>query len=130
RGPDPAGPGDVRWAQGPALLRTLARRRRWPVPLRKDPSQTLPDVAVMIPAAPADRHHDLDEANAGLNEPACHQAARAEVGGRRVVRAVQAANARRLPGEVEQLLGVELHAGGQLIVADAGLELGLAPLKP
>ena len=73
----------------------------------------------------ADRRRDLHVAHARFDEAAGHQAAHAEVGRRRIVEAVQAAGRPCFVREVEQLLGMELHAGGQLVALDAGLEFGI-----
>src|SRR5207253_803339 len=120
-----AGPQDDRAVKEAALLQVFDKGGAGLIHLWTDPSQPLSDIAVMVPAAAADRHHDLDKTNAGLHEPSCHQAARAEVRGDGLVHAVQAADTGGPAPEVKQLLGVDLHARGQFVVANASLELGL-----
>src|SRR5437870_4304952 len=56
-----AGPQHYGPVQEAALLQVFDERRSWLVDLGTDPGQSLSDVAVMVPAATADRDHHLDE---------------------------------------------------------------------
>ena len=61
-----------------------------------DATQALANIAVVVPATGADRHHHLDEADARFHEAAGHEAARAEVRGGWIVQTVQPAHGNRL----------------------------------
>src|SRR5262249_2599936 len=81
-------------------------------------------VAMRIPWL-ADGRKDLDKANACFDEPAGQQAAGAIACRRRVVEAVELAHSRGFPGKIEHFAGLELHARGEFVILDAGLQLGL-----
>ena len=82
------------------------------------------DVAVGVPLA-AGAAVELDEADAPLDQPAGQQAEPAGGLGRRVVQAVEGAGLGGLARQVDGLGGLGLHAEGQLVAADPGVELGL-----
>ena len=66
--------------------------------------------------------------DAGLDEAPGQQALAAEVGGRRVVEAVQALRRRRLAREVHDAGELALHAEGELVGLDDPLDAGVNPL--
>ena len=68
---------------------------------------------------------ELDEPHAALDQPAGQQAEPAEALGRLVVQAVERASLVGLAGQVDGLGGLGLHAEGQLVALDPGVELGL-----
>ena len=76
-------------------------------------------IAVMIPA----RLRDLDEADAGLAEPAGHQALAGEAAGRAGADAVGIEHRLRLAGDVEQGRHAILHAEGELVRLDDAFDL-------
>ena len=70
---------------------------------------------------------DLHEPHAALDESAGDQAAACRIRACRVGRGrTSSCVARRLLRDVEGLFRGRLHAGGQLVAGDAGLEIGLA----
>ncbi len=81
-------------------------------------------VAVLIPAHVI----ELDEAHAALGQPAGQQAVRGVAAGLLHVRAVQVEDRLRLAREVGQLGDRRLHPVGQLVLGDAGDDLGVAGL--
>ena len=82
------------------------------------------DVGVGVPLA-ARAAVDLNEPDAALDQAASQQAEPADGFGRRVVQAVEGARLGGLAGQVDGLGGLGLHAEGQLIALDPGVELGL-----
>ena len=78
-----------------------------PVDAGGDRRQLRGDVAVVVPVVrrPARAAPDLHEPDAALEQPPGDQATAAEIGGGRVVQAVEPARRRGLPGEVERLGG-------------------------
>ena len=81
----------------------------------------VPDLAVDV---------ELHEADAALDQPAGHQAAAAVGVGRLAADAVHLQRGRRLPATGRGRRWPQLHAGGQLVAGDAGVELRLArPLR-
>ena len=89
------------------------------------------DVGVVVPVVrrPARAAPDLDEPDAALQQPAGEQAAAAEVGGGRVVQAVEPAGGGLSLGKVERLGGAELHPGGQLVRGDPRLQPRIARVR-
>src|SRR5207253_2447567 len=63
-----AGPQDNGAVQKAALFQVVDQRGRPLVHLRADFGQAALDVVVVVPAAAGNRRHDLDEADAGLDE--------------------------------------------------------------
>ena len=96
----------------PAIGRSTARALRSVAGL---------EAAVLVPVAV----RQLDEADAGLDEAPGQQALPAEVGGRRVVEAVQALRRRRLARQVHHAGERALHAEGQLVRLDDALDAGV-----
>ena len=83
----------------------------------------LDEVAVGVPAADAHLH----EAHAALDQPPRQQAARAELGRlRRRPGRTGAVVAVALAAQVERLAGGRLHAEGQLVAPQPGLQFGVA----
>ena len=77
---------------------------------------------VLIPAGV----HELDEADAALDQAAGHQAVAGE-GARFVdLRAVEVESGLRLAGDVGQLRHAGLHPVGHFVLGDAGGDLGVA----
>ena len=108
----------------PRLLQIADEHRGGLIYRGTDATQAVANIAVVVPAAGADGHHHLDEADAGFHEAAGHEAARAEVGGDWIVQTVQPAHGDRLARQIEQALGVQLHAGGKLVIPNAPFQLG------
>jgi hypothetical protein len=86
------------------------------------------DVGVVVPVfrGAAGTAPELHEADAALDHPPGDDAPAGEVGGDGVVEAVELPGRVSLAGEVEQLGGVDLELGGELVGFDAGFEAGVA----
>ena len=80
--------------------------------------------AVGVPLA-AGAAVELDEPHAALDQAAGQQAVPADGLGRRIVQAVEGERLGGLARQVDGLGGLGLHAEGQLVALDPGVELGL-----
>ena len=123
----------------PRAFRSRSRPAIGPIDRPGDRGQLVGDVGVVVPVVrrPAGAAPDLDEPDAALEQPAGEQAAPAEVGGGRVVEAVEACGRRRLAGQVEGLGRRLLHPRRQLVGGDprfeprvALVERGVAAVHP
>ena len=86
------------------------------------------DVAVIVPVVGGSlgTAPDLDDAGAAFDETACEETAAAEVFGFLAVHAVAGAGGVGFAGEVEGFGCGELHACGEFVAGDAGVESGVA----
>ena len=81
-------------------------------------------VAVIVPAVGADLHSMQEEgvADAALDEATGEQTLPTEAGGLRIVETVKGFGLLRFAGEIDDFRSGGLHAEGQFVGADAGLE--------
>ena len=121
-------PDHERVRQQPAVVQVLQQRRGRAVHLAGDRGQFLDDVGVVVPVVrrPAGPAPDLHEPHTTLQQPTRQQAPPAEVGGHRVVGAVELVGRGRLALQVECLRGVLLHPRRQLVALDPRFQPGVA----
>ena len=112
------------WSSRPRRFRSLSRPATGWSMARQILAWFAFDVGVGVPPA-ARAAVELDEPHAALDQAAGQQAEPAEALGRRVVQAVEGAGLGGLARQVDGLGGLGLHAEGQLVALDPGVELGL-----
>ena len=110
-------------SSSPRCLRSVSRRRDRLVGLPAALAVVVGEVVVGVPLVVA---VDLHEPDAALDQPARQQALLAEGSGHRVVQPVEPPGVLGLGREVDGLRRLGLHPVGQLVVLDAGEQVGLA----
>src|SRR5262249_42549897 len=122
-----AGPDDERFVEQAAALEIGEQRGNRLIGFSAVQLVGLVELALGVPVlvlVPATRV-DLHEAHATLHEPACQEAALAELLGSRIVEAVQPARFLGLLSQIDGLRRVGLHAESQLVARHASGQLGM-----
>ena len=122
------GPDHQRFIQQPPLLEVLKQARHRQVDLGGMVPHASLDVGVIVPAVLVDLHavNQQRVAHPPLHHPPGQQTLAAEPLGDGIVQSVETTGLGRLSRQVHRFRGRGLHAVGQFVGADPGLQLGSA----
>src|SRR2546429_7457 len=114
-----AGPEDQSAVEQAALLQIHQQSGNRLIGLAGERGVIAKEIGVSIPEGEAKLH----EAHAALDEPAGEETVGTEFAGRRLIQAVKLADVIGFAGDVKNFWSGGLHAIGQLVTADTGVEL-------
>lgn len=117
-------PGNQSGIEQAALFEIADQGRRRAIDVCGGTRQARHHLRVMVPELAG--RADVNEADAALDQSAGNQASFCKILAGGIVQPILAFGRGRLPGQVERLGRSHLHAGGELVVADPGFEVGFS----